>query len=236
MVMRRRITKKQLKQDKFVQKAFEFTGWARQNQRTVILTALGIILVVVVGYAFTSYKKKKDVSAYSSFSQSMQAYRSGNFALAAADLEKILSEHGGAGIQDEVLYFLATAQARTGDFDKALATLARFQDEFGDGSKFSHDATLTLASVLEEKEDLEKAADTYVHAASIARFLYQEKSDRMNAARIYRQVGKGDKAQEQYTHLVEKLSGAEAPQAEIDEVRMLEAEVSAMAHGGDRME
>lgn len=236
MVMRKRVTKKQLKQDKFIQTTFEFAEWVKENQRTVTFATIGVILVVIAAYAFSANARKKEMSAYASFSQSMQAYRSGNFALAASDLEKILSESGSSDIQDEVMYFLADSHARTRDFDKAQAVLDRFEAEFGDRSKFSHDATTTLASVLEEKGDLEKAADTYAHAASIARYPYQEKSDRMSAARLYREVGKADKAQEQYKLLVEKLSTAGAPQAEIDEAKMLEAEAGAIAHDGDRME
>jgi predicted negative regulator of RcsB-dependent stress response len=236
MVMRKRIKKKQLKQDKFIQKTFELTDWARVNQRTVIFILLGIVLVSVVAYVFISFRRKQETGVYSAFSQSMQAYHSGNFPLAAADLEKMLSEHNGSKLKDEVLYFLASAQVKSGDLDKALATLNRFKEEVGDESKFSHDAMQTLASVFEEKGEHEKAADTYAETAALSQFLYQEKSDRMSAARLFREAGKGEKAAEQYRILIEKMTAADSPQIEIDEIRMYEAEVAAELHTGDRME
>jgi outer membrane protein assembly factor BamD (BamD/ComL family) len=233
MVPRKRIKKKQLKQDKFIQTTFEFTDWVRENQRMVTFAVLGAILVVVLGYAYSGYQRKKEEGAQTALYKSMQAYREGNYALSAADLENILTEHSGSPIEDRILYYLASSYYNLRDYDKAEQVLNRFSDDYGDGSTVSHEAIVTLACVHEEKGDLEKAADSYIQAASLSRFPYQEKSNRMNAARLLKDTGKFQEAIEQYDALIEGQSSDKVSPAELDEVRMLRAEVIALVSAGD---
>ncbi|MFQ6105125.1 MAG: tetratricopeptide repeat protein [Candidatus Glassbacteria bacterium] len=233
MGSRKRIRKKQLKQDKFVQTTFELTDWIRANQRTVTYTALGVLLVVVLGYSYSSYNRSKAESAYTAFYQAMQAYRSGNYALSASDLEKILSEHSGSPIEDQILYYLANAYYKTGDLDKAEKVLTKFEGEFGEESRMSVEAMTTLASVYEQKGEFEKAAHTYIQAASASRFPYQEKTNRMQAARLLIDVGKYEEAIAQYDALIESESAEKFSQAELDEVKMLRAEVNGRVRIGE---
>ena len=233
MVHRKRITKKQLKQDKFVQTTFELTDWIRENQRAVTFAALAVLLVVVLGYAYSGYRHKKEEGAETALYRAMQAYRSGNYALAASDLEKLLSEHGGSSIEDEVLYYLANAYYQIEDYDRATVTLDRFKKDFGRGSKVSHEAMITFASVKEQQGNLVEAAQVFIEAASLSRFPYQEKSDRMDAARLFTDAGKYREAIEQYDVLIDDKSSETISPVEIDEVKMLKAQVSALAQRGD---
>jgi tetratricopeptide (TPR) repeat protein len=230
---KKRIRKRQLKQDKFIRTTFEFTDWIRENQRTVIYAALGVILTAVIVSSLMSYRRKETDRALNSFYQAMQAYRSGNYALAASDLESIYSDEGGGSITDQVLYYLANAHYQLGDYDAARRTLEQFQEEIGTGSPMSHQAYALLAATLEQQGEKQKAADAYVEAASISRFPYQEKENRLNAARLYRELGEYDRAIEQYDILIDKLSGTDIDPAELDEIRMQRAEVRSLAEGGE---
>ncbi len=230
---KKRIRKKQLKQDKFIQTTFEFTDWIRDNQRAVVYAALGVILVAVLVSSLMNYRTKQEAQVLNSYYQAMQAYRSGNFALAASDLEKIYGDDGGGSIADQVLYYLANAHYQLGDYGAAQKALERFRDEVGSGSPMSHQAYALLAGTLEQQGDYQKAADTYVDAASTARFPFQVKENRLNAARLYRELGQYDRALEQYDIAIDVLSDTDINPAEIDEIRMRRAEVRSLAEGGE---
>jgi len=229
----KRIRKKQLKQDKFISKTFEFTDWARENQRLVTFLAVAVIIVVALSWAFANYRRQKEQRAYTSLYRSMQAYRSGNYLLAASDLENLLTEHSGSSVEDQTLYYLANAQYKMGNYDQAEEVLNRFRKEFGDDSIVSLDALLTLAYVQEEKGDLDKAADTFILAATKARFPHQERNGRMNAARLFTDTGKYREAVEQYETLLAGALPEMIKSAEMEEVKMLRAEVSVRLRSGD---
>jgi predicted negative regulator of RcsB-dependent stress response len=229
----KRIRKKQLKQDKFVSKTFEFTDWARENQKTVTFMAVAVIIVVALSWAFSNYRQQKEQRAYTSLYRSMQAYRSANYLLAASDLENLLTEHSGSSIEDQALYYLANAHYKMGNYDRAEEILNRFRNEFGDDSIVSLDALLTLAYVQEEKGDIDKAVDSYILTATKARFPHQEKKGRMNAARLFIDAGKYHEALEQYESMLGGTLPEKISNAEMEEVRMLRAEVSARLRSGD---
>jgi len=229
----KRIRKRQNKQDKFVRTTFEFTDWVRDNQRTVTYLALAVIIVVALGYLFSGYRQRKEQNSYTALYRSLQSYRSGNYLLAASDLEKLLTDHSGSSIEDQALYYLATAYYKMGDYDHAEEALNRFRDEYGDDSKVSLDALLTLACVQEEKGDLDNAANTYILAATKSRFPFQEKNGRMTAARLFTNSGKYDQALKQYDEVLEGSLSEKISFAELEEVKMLRAEVGAMLHPGD---
>ena len=90
-----RITKREMKQDKFVSWIFYLTKQF-QEQKKVILGALGgIVAVIILVVLIVNHQSAQREQVREMFGRASIEMRSGNTSLAIIDFRKIIDEHSG---------------------------------------------------------------------------------------------------------------------------------------------
>ncbi len=219
----KRISKQELKRDRFVDTTFDWALWIRENTRIVALAGGGLALVVLALLLYRGAQGRGSAEAAVRFDQVRQAYTAGNYQLAANDFKQFLNQYGDSDYADEATLYLADSYFKAGDYPAAVSALEDFERRRGD-SPLRYGATSLLAASYEESGDLAKAAETYAEARDAASFDYQRAAALMDRGRVYTAQGHRDKAAEAYREVVEKYP--EAPSVREASVRLAEVTVT----------
>lgn len=202
---RRRLSKKQLKQDKFVSTTFELAQFAQEHSRNVIVGLVAAFLLLVGGIYYWQYRSQSEANAATVLMNGRLAYDAGNFQLAITDLELFKGELSGTKYGDEGMIVLADSYYQIGDYANAREVLERFSERYSDRSPLSSKAYNLLGCSLENLGASEDAATAFLRGAESARFDYQRVKLRMDAARAFHQAGNSDRAAEEYRFILENF-------------------------------
>lgn len=200
---RKRLSKKQLKRDRFVEQTFDWAHWV-ETHRTQVLAGLAAAVVLVAGFfVYRSMTRGAEEAAARDYIQARQSYFTGNYQLAISDLENFLNQHGGTSYADDARFFLADAYHRGGQTDQAISALHDFLDRHGD-SPLADNARRLLAATYAQAGDYDRAAETYREAIEAAQYDDLEVQLRETLADVYRIAGRREMAAEQYRIILEK--------------------------------
>jgi tetratricopeptide (TPR) repeat protein len=160
-----RISRKQLKQDKFVEVVFGAWNYARQN---VLVTAAGVVFfVALVGLAFkiggsVTGGPHLNEDAQRSLATARTEFGLGRFDAGAAALEDLVARYGGSRAAREATFLLGNAYFEAGDFARARETFTAFLGNPLYGDLMRDGAHLAIAACYEETADPEAAMHEYL--------------------------------------------------------------------------
>lgn len=224
---RKRLSKTQLKRDRFVEQTFDWAHWVETHRREVLGGLVAAVLVVAGFFVWRSMQASASEAAVRDYLSARQAFDSGNWALAVNDLQVFVQRHGGSRYGDDAQFFLASAYYRSGQMEQAVQELRDFLDEH-DGSGFEDNARRLLAAAYQGLGQFEQAAEVYRAAIENAAFDEQEMHLRAELAAVYLAQNRRDLAADQYRQILEIES--EGPIA--DEARRLYAELTVQPLAG----
>jgi len=162
-----RITKHEIKQDKFVSWVFYMTEQIQNYKRVVLGTIGGIAVAVILVMLVLNHQRAQKAEVQELFGRASVEIRSGNASLAIIDLRKILDEHGGSDLAGLACYYLANAYYTQRDFNEAENLYRRFLDDYGDDQFLVIASHGGIAGCLEQKAEFAAASDEYCDAAQI---------------------------------------------------------------------
>ncbi len=207
MRTRKRLTKQQLKRDRFVDTTFDWVVWARENVRKVAVIAGGLLLVALAIILYRTSETREGRQASQRFQEIIQAYAAGNFQLAANDFKQFLAQHGGSPYGDQATLYLANSYMLAGDPKSAVKTLEDARKHL-DGSRLAYAAASLQGSAYEAAGDLGGAAETYARAQDKARYDFEKAQAQMNQARVYGAQKATEKAVETYREVIQTYPGS----------------------------
>ena len=225
MGTRRRLAKKQRKQDKFVTTTFELARFFEEHVRKAIIS-LAIFAIAIGGALYYwNYRSHKETRAARLLLDASAAYEAGNYPLTISDLEKFRQGFLGTKHGDEAMFLLADSYYQDGNYEEAQGILARFTDRYDGSSQLAYKAHLLLGCTLENLESFGEAAEAYLRASKLARFDYQRVRARFDAARAFSQAGDRSKALEEYRYVLNNYPEEQAA----GQAAVLIAEIEAVA-------
>lgn len=224
---RKRLSKKQLKRDRFVEQTFDWAHWAETHRREVLGGIVAAVLLVAGFFVWRGMQASAAEVAARDYLSARQAYDSGNWALAASDLQAFVNRHGDSRFEDDAMFFLGSAYYQSGQMEPAIRSLRDLLDEHED-SGFADNARRLLAAAYQGLGQLDQAAEVYREA--IERTDYDEVEIQLRAelADLYAAGNRRDLAADQYRQILELES--EGPIAE--EARRQYAELTVQPIGG----
>ncbi|MDX1662111.1 MAG: tetratricopeptide repeat protein, partial [Gemmatimonadota bacterium] len=119
---RKRLSKKQLKRDRFVEQTFDWAHWVETHRREVLGGVVAAVLLVAGFFVWRSMQASATEAAARDYLSARQAYDTGNWALAASDLQTFVDRHGGTPYGDDAMFFLASAYYQSGQMEPAIQT------------------------------------------------------------------------------------------------------------------
>ncbi len=225
---RKRLSKNQLKRDRFVERTFDWAHWAETHRREMVGAAVALVVLVAGFFVYRNVSQGAEEEAARDYLMARQAYFAGNYPLAVTDLQGYLDRHGGTPYGDDAMLFLGESQLQAGQPADAVATLEEMLDEHGD-SPLADNARRLLAAAYGQAGQLDRAVEVYLEAIENAEYDEQKIQLRASLAELYASQSRKAEAAEEYRAIVELEP--EGPAA--DEARREIAELTVQPLTGD---
>jgi len=163
----RRITKHEMKTDKFTTAIFAAREWVEANLKFALIVIGGTIAVVAIVWGVRSWRSGQASEAIALFGEAGVEMRSGNPAVAIAQLQKVLDEHSGSTVAAAACFQLAQLQFRQRNFDDARVLFQRYLDDYGDDPMLKAAAWAGLGAVSEQAGFPAEAIEKYNKAYTV---------------------------------------------------------------------
>ncbi|MGH7542508.1 MAG: tetratricopeptide repeat protein [Gemmatimonadota bacterium] len=225
---RKRLSKKQLKSDKFVQHTFDWAHWAETHRSQVLVALAGIAVLVAAFFVYRGLARAGEEDAARSYIEARQAYFAGNYQLAVSDLQAFLDQHEDSSYGDDARIFLADAYYQAGDPQAAVETLQWFHRH--EDSPFAINALLLEAAAYQGIGSLDPAAEAYQEALERTEVDAQRVEILGNLADVYELKGDTDQAAVQLQAIVDL--DPEAPAADLARRKLAELTVRPLSAVG----
>lgn len=226
---RKRLSKKQLKGDRFVEQTFDWAHWVENHRREVLGGLAAVALIVAGVFVYRGVSTSAEESASGEYLEARQAYFAGNFPLAASDLQDFIREHGDTSYGDDARFFRADALYQAGDIEGAVQALEEFMDRHT-GSPFAGTARMMLAASYARVQRFDEAEAQYQEALEHAAYDSERIEVLEELARLYEMRGNRTAAVDQYRTIADLTTDdAVASRAER---RIAELSVEPIVTGG----
>lgn len=171
---RKKISKKQIKEDKLVTTYYEAFNFYQKYQAKILIGVAALALIVVAVVLYSNKKASDNVLAANLLGKVMPLYEAENFKEAIdgqktsniIGLKEIVDKYGGTNQGNDAKIFLGNCYAMTGKNDDAFKM---YDDYSGSNPLFKATALAGKAAYLEVKKEFEKAADYYKDASKISK-------------------------------------------------------------------
>jgi TolA-binding protein len=202
-----KITKKQLKEDEFVNFFAKTILYFQAHKQEVGIGVLVLLIGAAIFGGFYFYRRSFDDQAFYQMSQALEVYHKAapttsdnNIKQAQELLEKVIKLHPSSPAAEEAQYYLGNCYFQMGDYDKALGVYenylkkhssGRFAPMAQEGRAQSWVAKKDMINAAKEYENLIKTYDSYPLLAEVLMTLgqlYEQMNNPQEALKTYKSV------------------------------------------------
>ena len=219
-----RLTKKELRQDKFLQGIYEAWAYAQDNIPVVIAGVVGVIALVVIGFrvggAAVGGSPAGNPEAERALSGARSLFFGGQPDAGIQSLRDLVQRHGNSRAGKEGQYLLANALYENGDYASALQAFETFLRDPLHDDLMVDAAKLAIAACREEAGDLAGASADYQALWGSALSPGSRLQAGLGAARCAQAQGQLTQAAQFYEQVANEYPNS--PEAEDARFRLLE--------------
>ncbi len=194
---KKKITKKEIKQDKLIETFFKVRTFYEENQKTLLITVGSLVVIILLVIYLTNRAKERDIESTTLLGNVLSLYDQGQYQQAIEGipgkkikgLRAIADEYDGTESGEAAKIFLANSYFNQNKIDEALKY---YEDYDGDNLLFKATAYAGAAACNEIKGNKEKAAELFLKAAKVNESEVYSPEYLIYAARIYSEIGKKD--------------------------------------------
>jgi tetratricopeptide (TPR) repeat protein len=198
---KKKISKKEIKEDRLVTTYFEATTWYQNNKKIVNGALTGIVILAIVVVAYLNNVNANNLKATTELGEILNYYDQGNFDVAingdlqqnVRGLQSIVDDYGSTKAGELATFYLANSYFAKAEYDKALQY---YRDVNVSDELVATSALAGAAACYEAKGDHEKAAATYEKAAFNSAKDVNVADNMFRAAQNYMNAGNKEKAVE----------------------------------------
>lgn len=165
MVAKRRITKRQLKEDHFVTTAFQFADYFQHHRNQVLLTAFGVVAVFLVGILLIRFQASSKGASATMLSTGIGFFQNGRYDEAGLRLNNFLESHGRSKDAGLAALLCGDSYYYMGRYDEAGEKYRTCVEKSSEGDAQWFAASAGLAAVDEAKGKPLAAAEAYAALA-----------------------------------------------------------------------
>jgi outer membrane protein assembly factor BamD (BamD/ComL family) len=161
-----KITKRDLKEDKFTNnmllaKDYIMTNWV------LFAGGAAVIILVILGITFLQQEQsQKEIGAAEIYNRAVSQLMGKSYQLAIVDYRLIIDEYGSSAVAEQAAFELGNAQFYANQFNEAKAAFEYYLSEYeGNNKYFTTSAMAGIAASLAGTGDMAGAADMYRAAA-----------------------------------------------------------------------
>jgi len=201
---RKRLTRKQIKEDKLVIYTAKATHFLRERSKIITGGVLALVAIVVIAALMIKSKQEAEIQASGELARGVLEYQRENYEAAIEILEAIEQNFPGTPSAGRAVFFLANAYYFKGDYLNAQKYYQKYLDDYGDDDLTASSAMAGVAACLENQGQLEEAARWYERSAKKFSKSFLAPQNLIASARCYLRIGNKEKARELLERLLEK--------------------------------
>jgi TolA-binding protein len=200
---RKRLTKKQLKEDKLLTFYVKARKWYETYSKLVLGGVAVIVIIVVAALYYRNSAKKTESAASVELARAMRVYNAEDYQNSIAMLSSLVDGSGSTRSGKMALLYLANSFYKTGDYDNAFNYYKKFVAKFNRVDYFTAYAMGSMAACIEQKGDFAEAAAQYEKTASKFPKEYLAPAYLFRAARCYSLTGNNARASTLYQKIID---------------------------------
>jgi outer membrane protein assembly factor BamD (BamD/ComL family) len=200
---KKRVTKQDLKEDKFVKTTLQVKTYIDENYRQVVTVVLAIFAVIVILIVYGQLKSQTSAEAQAELGIAQIEYTNNNLDNASERLVRLIEDYGSTDEAMQGMLILANIYFQQNDYEQAEIYFREFVDSYSGSEVLLSSGYAGLAACMEIKNDFASASEYYETAAD-ASDNYIEKDDFLYLSGICAvKAGNKDKAIEIFQRIVD---------------------------------
>ena len=199
-----RITKKEMKQDKFVTYSLKVSEWIQKHLNQVLMGAGGVILVAVIMFFIFSSQAKRERKASELLGRANLELQAGNIGQAVTDLQTVVNKYGGTKSAGKASFFLASAYFYAKDFVQAQSMFEKYLKKYKEDVLLTASAQAGIADCHMQRGNFIQAGEDFLKAASLTPQSFLAPQYLIKAAFAYLKADQKDKAREALNILIKE--------------------------------
>ncbi len=199
---RKRIRKKDLKEDKLVTFYVSARAWVDDHFQTLLLSLIGVLVVLggLAAYAYLQSKYERTASV--EFSKASRLFQASDYRGAATQFSTIVSKYGRTRSGKLARFYLAQSLFQTGDYQTARKHFKKAASALSGDPQLKAAALGGEAACLEQLGNWRQAAEKYEALANKYKSQPRAPYFLLRAARCRQQLGDTAKAQTLFQRLI----------------------------------
>tara|TARA_B100000029_G_scaffold516253_2_gene628023 strand:+ start:18691 stop:19362 length:672 start_codon:yes stop_codon:yes gene_type:complete len=201
--IRRRIPRREIKEDRFILWLFDISGKLDKNKNKLVTVILATLLVFGGSYYWFTSQAVNLVEVGKVFAPGYTAMQTNRYQDAIPIFERVVAEYRGSDLASEAMLELANAYFYIDDYINARKYYQTFLNEHGGQDNiWELTAQSGLAACDEEEKHYERAATQYLSLADQNPGSHQVPMFLLDAARCYKSAGKNEQAISLYKKVI----------------------------------
>lgn len=165
---KKKITKQDLKEDKFVKYSLQAKTYLDENSKQVFTAVASILAIILLIVVFVYVNKSKVEEARAQLGIAQVEYTNMNYDKAITRLESLIDEYGGTDEADQGLFLLANIYYQQEKYEDSKKYFESFIDSYSGSNILIASGLAGLAACHEHEQNYSDAAELYTKAAEKA--------------------------------------------------------------------
>lgn len=200
---KKKLTRREIKQDKFVVAIYRVTSFVREHVRQMVMAALAVVVILIVWFSIAHHRRETAEKAATLLGKADIEYWGGNYDSAINQYESLIERYGHTESAKLARFYLGNCYFFVGEFDQALKAYRRFLKGYDHDKALSASAMSGIAACYEQMGQYPKAAEQYERCANRYSDLFLAPQFLINAGRCYQTAGEEAEAKYMYQQVID---------------------------------
>ncbi|MCK4417430.1 MAG: tetratricopeptide repeat protein [Candidatus Latescibacteria bacterium] len=158
---RKRLTRKQIRQDKFITTVMKLAGTIQRNSKRFAIGTAVVLVAVVVVVVITQHRKRQQVQATEVLGEAQMAKWVGETDEVEKLYQRVTQQFGGTRSSGEAWVALGNLYFKEGQVNEAKTAFQRYLKKYSDDPILTYTAWSGIAACLEEEGRYSEAAQKH---------------------------------------------------------------------------
>lgn len=204
-----RLTKRQIKEDKFTTFMLKSRSWFLKNWQLLVIGVAAAALIMVATVYYSQSRATRAGEAATKYAQALQDYRNQNNQVAIMGFAQIVEDYSGDQTAEQATFLLGKLNYRIRNYDEGIRHFEMYLNKYRDNALTRAAALAGIASCYEDQGNFVEAAEKFQQAFSE----FPDGplgGDYLNSAmRNYLEIGEVEKARADLDSIKARFEGSE---------------------------
>jgi len=200
---KKKLTKKEIKEDKFVQATMQAKAYVEENYQRVLGIVAGIFAVFLLIMVISYYRGQTEEASNALLGEAQLEFHNLNYTKAKAMLNRLMEEYSGTDAAEQGKFLIANLYYREGKYSEAKEYFSDFLDNYNDSEILVASAIAGYAACLAAEGNYAEAAENYRKAQEKAPDFVEAANYLYLAGLNYQKADQPEQAQEMFQMVVE---------------------------------